>query len=332
MTTRFLPRIDQQLRFVLAHPFPPHLPYTDDLREVYRALLARLEDTFTKRILFSTRQAGLFSGIGQPPTEIQRRLRLPFEQFYLELDDDLELIQPRRDSTFLLRAFFVVQIDGMTLSDHEGHTVLDITQFGRTSNLPDWIIDIGWWMCLPCGTGYAPVVNVRDDPTTGLTVPPDVPDDYLVAAPHDAPDGALYDIAQGTALLSYLLAYLTAKSITIQAEPVSRQQRRWLQAHGRTPQPWHVVKLEPRIATQPPPEDEPLHHHSFRYDVIGHLRFNRHRLADGSYRPTVEWVPAHQRGLDHVEYIPKTYRVDHGKRIHPLMRQYYSSTLQGPLT
>lgn len=327
--TRFLPRLEAQIALVLSQPDLLRGREASVLLTVYRRLREQLEDSFTKRILFSARQAGLFVGIGSTPPEIQRRLRLPFEQFYLELDDDLFMrVEGERVSdNVALRAMLLSQNDAVTLGNHPGHTLVDVAFFYRDYDIDGWMVDAEWLLCLTCGVGYIPAAVVRTEPHTGLVLPDDVPDNYLVGAPQDAQDGPLYNVTQGTALLSYLLAYLTAKAITIQAEPIPRQQRRWLERRGITPRPWHIIALEPRINTQPPPEEEPTTHHAFRYDVIGHLRFNRHRLADGSYRHTVEWVPAHQRGLDHVEYIPKTYRAEHGKPIHPVMREYYGRSL-----
>ena len=46
---------------------------------------------------------------------------------------------------------------------------------------------------------------------------------------------------------------------------------------------------------------------------MGFLRRGRHRLRDGTYRETIEWVRPHQRGLRHTRYVPKTSRFDAGK-------------------
>lgn len=306
--------------------------------EAHRQMHAILTDSYTKRILFAARQAGLFIGIGTPPEGVLRALRLPFEQFYLELDDDLEIAVVNRDygnylptgaqqqaDTLLLRALLVTQaapeaMPGGHGAHHGAHTVFVY----RSPTTRGIAFEAASLTCLTCGRGYLPAWMVREEPTAGLTVPEEVQSDDWVEAPDDAPDGALYTAARAAALLGYLIAYLNAKAITIEAQPIPRQQRRWLEARGKQPIPWHIVRLEPRINGQAPPQEvEPVGHHAFRYDVIGHLRFNRHRLATGEYRHTVEWVPAHQRGLDHVEYIPKTYRVKAGKEFHPAVRRHW---------
>jgi hypothetical protein len=97
---------------------------------------------------------------------------------------------------------------------------------------------------------------------------------------------------------------------------VSRQVRRY---HERTntplPKPWHVVKIEPAVSTAPNALPGPLRDGPrYRYDVIGHLRLNRKRLRDGTHKEVVEWVPAHQRGIQHALYIPKTYLAERGGR------------------
>ena len=63
--------------------------------------------------------------------------------------------------------------------------------------------------------------------------------------------------------------------------------------------------------------------HSYRYDVMGHIRFGRHKLGDGTYRHTFEFVRPHQRGLKNSIYIPKTYNVRAGKVSHPMMKDYW---------
>jgi hypothetical protein len=127
-----------------------------------------------------------------------------------------------------------------------------------------------------------------------------------------------------TDLLSWICAYTMAKSVRVVEEPLSRQVRRW---HERKnvplPKPWHIVKLEPKFSHGGETAQNEGQRHRYRYDVVGHLRFGRHPRADGTFSETIEWVPPHQRGLENELYIPKTYRVERGKVISPLMRRYY---------
>ena len=109
--------------------------------------------------------------------------------------------------------------------------------------------------------------------------------------------------------------------------PETRQQRRWLEQHPKEPQAWHVVKVEPKFASTHG-EGEGFHH-SYRYDVIGHLRFGKHPVGprvlepgeQREYHDVVEWVAPHQRGLANTLYIPKTYQVESGKAIHPRFKK-----------
>ena len=106
--------------------------------------------------------------------------------------------------------------------------------------------------------------------------------------------------------LGYLGAYMMANGIEIVEEKVSRQQKRLL-ARRKGPSPWHVIQVKPTIRDVLPPEgkdDGYVRRHGHRYDVMGHLRFGKHKLKDGTYRHTIEWVKPHQRGLRHEHYVP----------------------------
>ncbi len=121
-----------------------------------------------------------------------------------------------------------------------------------------------------------------------------------------------------TNLLYWIFAYTMAKSVEIVVIPWSRQVKRAsMRKEGKIPEPWHIVRVQPRIVQQKPEivgEPSGLKH-SYRYDVIGHLRFNRHKTKDGQYTDTIEWVLDHQRGLENALYIPKTYKVEKDKKI-----------------
>ena len=95
-------------------------------------------------------------------------------------------------------------------------------------------------------------------------------------------------------------------------------------ARKKIPNPWHVVRVRPSIQdSQSPLPDAAGPQQGYRYDVIGHLRFGRHKLADGTYRSTVEYVRPHQRGLRHERYIPKVSRFDGGYEPHPRMAEWW---------
>ena len=117
-----------------------------------------------------------------------------------------------------------------------------------------------------------------------------------------------------------------AKGIHIvKLEPV-RWERRRAARQGVIPVPWHIVEVKPSISLGTDDTQGSIGRlrHSYRYDVMGHLRFGRHQLADGTFRDTVEWVKAHQRGLKNSLYIPKTYNIGAGKVSHPIMQDYWN--------
>lgn len=131
-------------------------------------------------------------------------------------------------------------------------------------------------------------------------------------------------IADYTDLLLWILAYCLAKSVRIEEMKLSRQQRRAAERKGEMPTPWHRVFVEPKIVNRWVAGEEGTGREvGHRFDVISHLRFNRHKLADGSWRHTVEIVPDHQRGLKNEIYIPKTYAVAKGKKDVPENAAYF---------
>ena len=104
------------------------------------------------------------------------------------------------------------------------------------------------------------------------------------------------------------MSYMTARGIKIVEEPLPRNVRRRLDRKNMT-NPWHVITAEnPSKRYQGSEDPTAGPKHSYRYDVIGHFRFGRHPLSDGSHRTTREWVKPHQRGLQNVNYIPAVRR------------------------
>lgn len=121
-------------------------------------------------------------------------------------------------------------------------------------------------------------------------------------------------IAKYAEFFSWIILYTVAKGIEIVEEPLPRSERRRMaraSKKGELPEPWQIVRVEPTVVRkyenrQAGSPDKVTH--GYRYDVRGHLRKGKHKLRDGSYRYTVEWVPAHQRGLKHELYIPKVHQ------------------------
>jgi len=113
---------------------------------------------------------------------------------------------------------------------------------------------------------------------------------------------------------SWLMLYTIAKGIEIVEEPLPRHERRRMERQARkgiVPEPWQIVRVEPTLRKKYEKAGAssagPKVTHGYRYDVRGHLRNGKHKLRDGSYKYTVEWVPDHQRGLKNELYIPKTH-------------------------
>ena len=133
--------------------------------------------------------------------------------------------------------------------------------------------------------------------------------------------------------IARLLSYMTAKGIEIVEQSLPRAQRRLLERKKLT-NPWHIIRVSPTIRRdnddhQPEPGQGSAHGH--RYDVGGHLRFGRHRLTDGSYRITKEWVRAHQRGLRHELYIPAIRRYQGPNDIQEVLRRLNREARSNPI-
>lgn len=104
------------------------------------------------------------------------------------------------------------------------------------------------------------------------------------------------------------MAYMTAREIKIVEEPLPRNVRRGIERKKEI-NPWHVITTENPSKRYQGSEDQTAGpKHSYRYDVIGHFRFGRHLLSDGSHRTRREWVRPHQRGLKNLNYIPAVRR------------------------
>ena len=132
-------------------------------------------------------------------------------------------------------------------------------------------------------------------------------------------------------LVSWLLTYMTAKGIVLEEKPVSRAERRRTERaeeKGESlPEPWHIVNVEPRTAywtgRNSGEKGESYGKHSYRYIVRGHLRLGKHKLKDGSYRRTREWIKPHERGLANTTFIPNisSYKGDMDEKFIPDMME-----------
>ena len=148
---------------------------------------------------------------------------------------------------------------------------------------------------------------------------------YGVVTDHEGPLGWWERlIISHTQLVSWIVAYMMAKGIYLREEYIqTRAERRRMERQGITPQRWHTVQLEPKITSQDGSgASNAKNRHGYRYDVVGHLRFGKHKTREG-YNHTIEWVAPHQRGLANALYIPKVTTVAAGKRTDPVMREYW---------
>jgi hypothetical protein len=325
----------------------------------FMAMRAWLDDPNTKRIWFDSRQATVFAESGQLvfPASV---IRCPFYQFYLEFTEPVE-IGEQEPGYKDLAVGLLFSIDsavfqnknsivGREISDEylkikeeiksisSRHRALKDFTIGRAAmffkaaqNPSGLYCDRSWSFILETGETMARIRNVLE-----TNDPSEVPEDWrksdgffmageeIAGLPNRKIGWWERVIQQYTNLLLWSFAYMMAKSVKIVEVPFTRQVRRALEREGKVPQPWHVVRVEPKIYREKPETvGGSSSEHGYRYDVIGTLRFNKHKLKDGTYRDTIEWVPPHQRGLKHSVYIPKTYRVDRNRKILPEMNQYF---------
>lgn len=310
-----------------------------------------LLDPDCKRVLFDARQAVAFAELATPPPgEIRHQLRMPFPLFYMEFTEPVTLppdLWGVESGQGLLRAMIVAQ--GPLRAVYQPPTVL-VTRKAKRLAKPviamafistpdeDMIAHRIWRLDLDTGDVYVQRADVSleerasglfgpalADPSTGLD---NVEEDeyYPVGFDSERRHVGWWERAAlaGGALVSWCLAYMMAKSIVLEVEQphLSRKARRRAKREGLPlPKPWHVVKVDPKYRQAREAGQQPGSSHSYRYDVIGHLRYNRHRVGprrpDGRYemRETIEWVPPHQRGLGSALYMPKTYAVEAGRKV-----------------
>lgn len=314
-------------------------------KAAYAQFLRMLDDPETKRLLFDSRQAVLFDDLDEVvPGNIQRKLHVPFNQFYMELTEPVIVgaQEPGWEGRETLHAFLytdnIVDVDIHHQWPDEEEPRIERYSCGQLTlffQADDGALTDRTF-CFNLDTGLAftrpkTCVVGEEDPSE---MPPDWlewPDEAYIVAGHPA-IGMSEDrhigwweraICGYASLFSWILAYTMAKSIKVEIIPMSRPQRRWHERKNKIPKPWHVIKVDPKFVTKAIGEPGIGVHHSYRYDVIGHLRFGKHKLGDGSYRDTIEWVIPHQRGLANSVYIPATHKISRGKVVAPAMRRYY---------
>jgi hypothetical protein len=275
----------------------------NNVRQVYNGLAAALTDSHTKLILFDSRQAAEFA----KPSNSQWRenwsgkLNLPFEQFYLEFTEPIMMAEVEPGFNERARALMVLRhpISGIMhctffFEDHDKNG--DEVFVDRT-----WQINKDW-------QAITRVHLTREEPDASIIPFAEIDDIIVAGCQAEYPDRHIgwweRIIMYYTAFLRWTVLYMMAKSIEIISEPLPRNVRRNMERKG-IPNPWHIVRVEPRIVKRGGIPTEEGSSHGFRYDVMGHVRC----LPSGEFI----WVKPHQRGLQHELYIPKISKFEGGK-------------------
>lgn len=330
----------------------------------FKYLAKTLESVNTKRLIFDARQARVFDSSAEIDERRRDKIHPPFSSFYLELTEPVLLSAQEPGCKDVLRAILYTRdvIEGVECIN--GGTarrevlVTKVTFFYKDQE-DESFVDRSFSLS-PEGyplvgrahsfvrDRYKPRTNDKGQLIGGvvthtpnakgtldsselanpLFIPEYVKEGEMVSV-FELPKLGWWEecVISYTNLLYWIFAYTMAKSVEIVVIPWSRQvQRAHMRKEGRIPEPWHVVKVQPRIIKQKPETvgGESGIKHSYRYDVIGHLRFNRHKTKSGDYTDSIEWVADHQRGLENAMYIPKTYQIDKDKKIAMKeMKQYF---------
>ena len=302
----------------------------------------------TQRILMDSRQVGTFDAMDAlPPDHWQDKLHSPFHMWYMEFDEPILVGEQEPGHEDYLRAILYRGEAGTMERNPEEEIYSDfaknvlpagektiyqnITFFLDNGEAPGSqyyeSVDRSFLYFLNRGLPMTHMNNLIElaDPSE---VTEDYPPEALVVAGDPMGIENRYmgwwerTIIDYGSLVSWLMVYMMAKGIEIVVAPRSRAERR-RDERTEFPKPWHVVRVEPRLVPDGGPSNESGITHGYRYDVMGHLRFGKHKLASGDYRQTIEWVPPHQRGLAHELYIPKTSKFVAGKETHPIMDDYF---------
>ena len=285
-----------------------------------------------KRLLLDANQATQFAEMPTGPDKtMQQILHPPFPAFYLEFTEPIVVGEPEtnadganRDDEILALVYDEHAV--RRLENAEFNAGL-LTLFLRENNTQE-ISYRSFVVELESGRAVTSVEEATDHWNDPSIVPPgsnkivDIHGRLLLYAlrHNSTKESGRYagywerTIAKYAEFFSWLILYTVAKGIEIVEEPLPRSERRRMARAGRKgelPEPWQIVRVEPTVVRKyesrqaGSPEKAT---HGYRYDVRGHLRKGKHKLRDGSYKYTVEWVPAHQRGLKHELYIPKIHQ------------------------
>lgn len=263
-------------------------------RKNYTAFFNELNDINTKRILFDSQQASLFGQISNETPNFSSKIQMPFETFYLEFTHPVCLPFQQPGYKDYLRGILVKKME----VDDEYLMTFFLTSFNEVDTSSDEFVDRSWYFKF----------NSKE----------------MIRKQESYDQWWLDYVSNGLNFFYWILLYMMCKSVKIQEEKLTRQMKRNFERKSIIPKPWHKVILEPKYYKSNRNKlDQSSYKQTFRYDVIGHLRFNRHKTKNG-WREVVEWIPAHQRGLDNELYIPKTYQVNKGKEVSGKMNKYFN--------
>ena len=314
----------------------------DDLNSSQKHEQKLLQDDTVNRIMLDSRQAAIFREMGELPENMQQMIQLPFERFYLETTQPIWMdIALKEYQVVTLRAILVDSV-ATTPKFPKTEVSADISAWLSTSE--EDTIFIRFLQHFTDGSSHIPVSTIRNSNQRSTlpnniflpaTLPPETKDDKWIRVEPSAAAvmGSLQEmIWQCGQITNWMVAYMMAKAIEIAPETVSRQQRRLMERKG-IPNPWHVVQVDPKIREQRERDGyAPSTGPRIRHDVIGHLRFGRHRRKDGTYAEHIEWVRPHQRGLANDIYVPKISNFKGGRNVHPKMHKYWGDAGRMPET
>ncbi len=314
-----------------------------NLRDDYvaNAMIDYLTVEGMQRILFDSEQAIQFTNINNgPDSDIQSLIKLPYNNFYLEFTEPIELGLSRLETdedeiNNRCRSFILLSNHGIKLTQYQGNTLNNIYQIIMFFTTPNWdrinqkgFLDSRSFL-LDINTGF-PATRVE-------SIKNDSPEDAYLFENYNPKDYVMLDNEinwQGnwaknmktySSLIHWILIYMMAKGIYIEEEHLSRQQRREMERKN-IPHLWHVLKVEPKFTEEyEQSNNNSVRTHEIRYDVTGYLRFGNHKLKDGTSKRSIEWVRPHQRGLKNKLYVPKISKVISNKQIDPRMDEYFGN-------
>ena len=297
------------------------------LDAVSKAQNEALLDPDLKRIIFGTEQAVVFAGMDiLPPTHGMQAVRMPFHSFYLEFTEPFEIGHTYKavesENNNLLRGLTItsaahtgdlgyeadlVQVQMFLASDEF------LTNPNAAGNYRDSRI---FWLHILTGEPYCSVYSLRANSAEKIGdafdyVKPSERMKTFIPVTDGLAEGDAWmeNIKAYGAFVEWVLCYLCAKSISIKPEPLTRQQRRALERKG-APNPWHIIQADQTTAAWngngSNGNTSAGGRLKVRHDVQGHFRFNRHKLKDGTYKHTIEFVRPHLRGLKNSLYVPAT--------------------------